>query len=231
MLKKALTMFSLLVVCLIASQQVFAYFDRCDDLGNGVWAHHIFGDDGRHLYSEIQFPDGTSRPYYGEIPEDWIIKPNGKAVNIWEEAKRIRLENPTMSTAEILSEFVPVEDKGDTITSLENHCGNLGYTDVLARRFYIDCSNTFKYDPTPFIANVSIAETSNQISINTDKPVSIKIVDYLTGAELISTSTNNKIDIPISNLSGGCRYSIIVEQVIDDKTCKIRTHNFCKKIN
>ena len=226
MLKKTLAMFCLLVVFLTAGQQVSAYFDVCEDLGNGVRLHKISEDEGQLIYSELQNADGSVTPLGGEIPEDYIIKPNGDVIDIWTEVNSIRLLNPGMSLATIMADFVPVEDMGDTVIYRENQCGDSSIPRT-ARVFYFDCSNTFKYDPTSFIANISIIQNGGTISVNTNQLVSVKLIDNVTGVLLQNMPISSLTNIPTSNLSVGCRYNIIVEQVINGKTCIIRQQNFC----
>jgi hypothetical protein len=94
-----------------------------------------------------------------------------------------------------------------------------------------DMSNVylFRYDPTPLVADVSINVLETALIVRTDKPVSIKLFDVSSGRELMRVpARNGSVNIPISDLPTGCRYSVVVEQEIDRMPFILKRVGFCK---
>ena len=89
----------------------------------------------------------------------------------------------------------------------------------------------FPLDLVYNIANTSVIQANTSITVTTDTPIQIQIVDLRTGLELIELSNvYESYTFDMRDLEVGCVYSIVMRQYVEEarEVFIIRTHNFCK---
>lgn len=180
-------------------------------------------DNGNQYRLEEWYESGKSDPIYWEAlgANDYISKGKEKPEiylgqeNLFDVASADR-DVLTQTMADAISPYVAYTYKKQTEKN------TTVYT------FLVDLKSTIS--PEKF-ASLTFATQGEKLVVSTTKPVTIRIVDVVSGQEIFGdVDVASSYSFDMSQNSAGCRYTAVVKQdfpgIVDDLI--IESYGFCK---
>jgi hypothetical protein len=210
---------------------VWVHIGSCP--GGGTWCVEewtpvadppVTGGLGTPTYTKMTACDGTVTET-GEKPCGYtVIVSNDTLITMWDKILQESEQRPTVMLADICIEngVIPSNIRDSIIT------GGFGTT-VTIKIMDFDLTEAFTVT-LPVYASTDLITTSNSITINTNSPVLIQIIELNSGTTLSSFyEVLDTFTMSIDGFTSGCKYAVVVYQEISDVFVIINTHNFCKE--
>lgn len=185
-------------------------------------------DNGNKYRMEEWYESGKSDPIYWEALgcNNYVSKGGTKpkiysdqGVEVFDYAYATR-DVLTQSMAEAINPYMAYSSKN---TTKVNSLGN-----TIEYLFVLENMNTV---PPSDVASLTFATQGEKLVVSTTKPVTISIVDVLSGHEVFGdVDISSSYSFDMSKNPAGCRYTAVVKQdfpgIVDDLI--IESYGFCK---